>query len=73
MLISRQFFFEVGKPHRPKDAKLTGEAAGQIFIPLLRSSMNFKGGLWITSSDRTSRVSGQSSPTYDWKNPASRQ
>ena len=26
MLTVRQFFFAVGKPHRPTDAKLTGEA-----------------------------------------------
>ena len=25
-IFSRQFFFAVGKPHRPMDAKLTGEA-----------------------------------------------
>jgi hypothetical protein len=29
-LISRQFFFAVGKPHRPMDAKLTGEDAGRF-------------------------------------------
>lgn len=27
-IIVRQFFFAVGKPHRPADAKLTGEATG---------------------------------------------
>ena len=27
-LVMRQFFFAVGKPHRPMDAKLTGEATG---------------------------------------------
>ena len=26
----RQFFFAVGKPHRPMDAKLTGEDAGHL-------------------------------------------
>ena len=28
MLTLRQFFFAVEKPHRPTDAKLTGEATG---------------------------------------------
>jgi hypothetical protein len=31
-LFVRQFFFAVGKPHRPMDAKLTGEAAGR-YLP----------------------------------------
>jgi hypothetical protein len=70
--MTRQFFFAVGKPHRPTDAKLTGEAAGRNYIPLFPSSMSFKGGLWIPSTKLTSLVSAQSSPTYDWKNPASR-
>jgi hypothetical protein len=31
-LFLRQFLFAVGKPHRPRDAKLTGEVAGRFLI-----------------------------------------
>jgi len=33
IIVPRQFFFAAGKPHRPMDAKLTGEEARR-FIPL---------------------------------------
>jgi hypothetical protein len=49
---SRQFFFAIGKPHRPTDAKLTGEGAGRVpFLGRGEPPIKFsRGGCAATSN-----------------------
>jgi hypothetical protein len=68
----RQFFFAVWTPHRPTDAKLTGERNGPNYISVFPSSMSFKGGLWIPITNLNSPVSAQPSLPCALKNPAAR-
>jgi len=56
-LAPRQFFFEVGKPHRPKDAKLTGEpldASQHLHFPV--ASREADSLLWSDAEVETGRT-----------------
>lgn len=41
--LSRQFFFAVGKPHRPMNAELPGEATGHLPIASVFRSIDSGG------------------------------